>query len=754
MELVWPPELSPDFTAQVAEEVLEKGFCSISAPLEQPELVLENARGISSFALPHLELEEGLLGRRSRSKCAFLGQAQEPLASCLARMEALGDALGAALGEPLGFRALPGLQQRLLREPLARSERRTLSPGPLTEEEVDRGLVEQYLGFLQSRRLSVLYVLSSSGTLELFPQGSKSATVVPLRKETLVVFRQDLFSYSLVQGANDAALQGWVVALREEVAVQGLEGDFEGMEDVFGRPEVQGLAIPIGDQVNIMTFAPMIPGRVSHIANHWNMHMGNTDCYLEMPILRWDIDIYYTSDPERSLVPKSYTKHAGMFPDDEILGFDNTFFGISDKEAMCWPPCLRLCLEKNYEALQMRGYDRKTLKGKRIGIYNADIGIEFDPWTAFQDDPDLWATARPVNQPSAGTLGYFLGVNGPMLCIDTACSSSLVSSNLLFNTMRKKKDPEMKEAVSSSMINCLSPFSFVGLSAAGMLGRMGRSMSFDNSANGYARGEAVCAAVFKSAEGPADAEDRLASFVTGFVNQDGRSASLTAPNGPSQQLCIRSSHRLGGLLPSEVWCTENHGTGTALGDPIEVGSVRSVFWKNRQVPVVVTTGKSHQGHSEASAGLCGIIKTINTILNSTAPPQCHLKFLNSHIDDVGFPGHFPVEVCPLNVQEKGAIGGLNSFGFGGTNSRGEVWAMSKEVQKGRTKRALERATARQSALSVTVSCSACQRPMCFLCGMAMTSSDVHRCSDIREEVSSYDTCSLCYTGSFHFQGIE
>eukprot|EP00437_Effrenium_voratum_P048089 CAMPEP_0181530168 /NCGR_PEP_ID=MMETSP1110-20121109/71440_1 /TAXON_ID=174948 /ORGANISM="Symbiodinium sp., Strain CCMP421" /LENGTH=71 /DNA_ID=CAMNT_0023661187 /DNA_START=4 /DNA_END=216 /DNA_ORIENTATION=- len=71
-----------------------------------------------------------------------------------------------------------------------------------------------------------------------------------------------------------------------------------------------------------MTFAPMIPGRVSHIANHWNMHMGNTDCYLEMPILRWDIDIYYTSDPERSLVPKSYTKHAGMFPDDEILGFD------------------------------------------------------------------------------------------------------------------------------------------------------------------------------------------------------------------------------------------------------------------------------------------------------------------------------------------------------------------------------------------------------------------------------------------------
>eukprot|EP00438_Fugacium_kawagutii_P032462 Skav205441 [mRNA] locus=scaffold2500:311878:314981:+ [translate_table: standard] len=159
------------------------------------------------------------------------------------------------------------------------------------------------------------------------------------------------------------------------------------------------------------------------------------------------------------------------------------------------------------------------------------------------------------------------------------------------------------------------------------------------------------------------------------------------------------------------------GSGTALGDPIEVGSVRAVFSRGREVPLVVTTGKAHQGHSEAAAGLSGITKTVNTIRHNCVPSQNHLNFLNAHIDDAGFVAHFPIECVELNVLEKGVIGGLNSFGFGGTNSRGEVWAMNRAVQNRKANEALgrsDRVKTTQHIAAVTVPCvpwqMTCQGP--------------------------------------------
>ncbi|CAE7219750.1 ppsD [Symbiodinium pilosum] len=718
-------------------------------------MVVDLARQSSSFALPHLEMEEGFLGRRSRSKVAFLGSAEEPLAGCIRNMTELADAVASRLGREAGFQPLPGLQQLLLREPLARGERSTLSPGPLSEEEVERGLVEQYLGFLQTCRLSVLYVLEAEkGCLELYSQGSKTALKVPVAADTLVLFRSDELSYAYVQSGRDVALQGWVLSSQDQVALQGLDGDFEGLQEVFGGPRIQGQIMPVGEQVSIMTAACMIPGQVDGLDQNYIMYSAQTDTFLEIPFMRWDINLYYTSNPEESPVPKSYTKHAGLLSDNEITGFDNDFFDIPTKHASSYPPAIRLCLEKVFESLLARGYTRESLRGRNLPLWVADIGHEFDPFFRFMEDPDTWATARQLGMPSAGLIAYHLNTTGPATCVDTACSSSLVSSNLLYNYMRKRPDPTVTEAVTSSMMTCLAALTFVGLSGAGMLGRTGRCKSFDNSANGYARGEGIVSQVWKVAEDAKDVEDRLGVFVTGFVNQDGRSASLTAPNGPSQQLCVRSSLRLGGLLPAEIVCTENHGTGTALGDPIEVGSVRAVFWKGRDAPVVVTTGKSHQGHSEASAGLSGIMKTVNTIRHWTAPSQCHLQLLNAHIDDGGFPGLFPVECCNLNGDERGIIGGLNSFGFGGTNSRGEIWAMSRAVARRRGEEALSgvQTSEAQARIAVSVPCSVCQKPMCFLCGRALHGSPNHRCADIRAKVASYDTCSDCYTGTFHYQG--
>lgn len=759
-EVLWPGDISTDFADEVVSILLQRGYCKVRAPvLEQRSMVVDMARRKASFALPHMELEEGFLGRRSRSKVAFLAESEseEPLKGCIDTMSNLADAVGLRMGRELGFEALPRLQQLLLREPLARGERSSLSPGPLSDEEVERGLVEQYVSFLRTRRLCVLYVLEAQkGCLELYPQGAKTALKVPVSAGTLVLFRSDELSYAYVQSGHDVALQGWVVSTQDQVALEGIDGDYEGLQDLYGVPRVQGQLMPIADQVNIMSAACKLPACVDSLDQNYIMYSAQTDTFIEIPLLRWDVNLYYTDNPEASPVPKSYTKHAGLLSDNDILGFDNDFFGIPEKHASSYPPCIRLGLEKCFESLQHRGYTKQSIRGQNLPLYVADIGHEFDPFFRYLEDPDTWANGRQLNLPSAGLIAYHLDLRGPAQCVDTACSSSLVSSNLLFNYLRKRPDPSVKEAISASLMTCLAHTTFIGLSGAGMLGRTGRCKSFDNSANGYARGEAITSMVWKVPDEAKDVEERLGLFVTGFVNQDGRSASLTAPNGPSQQLCVRSSLRLGGLLPQEVVCTENHGTGTALGDPIEVGSVRAVFWRNRDAPIIVTTGKSHQGHSEASAGNCGIMKIVNTIRHWTAPAQCHLQNLNAHIDDAGFPGLFPVECCNLSADERGIISGLNSFGFGGTNSRGEIWAMSRSVMRRNSDKALASVRKREGQaqeIAVTVPCNSCGEPMHYLDGRALQGgAGTHHCTDIREDVASYETCSNCYTGAYHYRG--
>jgi acyl transferase domain-containing protein len=299
---------------------------------------------------------------------------------------------------------------------------------------------------------------------------------------------------------------------------------------------------------------------------------------------------------------------------------------------------------------------------------------------------------------------------------------------------------------------------YIGLAAAGMLGRAGRSLTFDMSANGYARGDAQCACIFKVAESSTEIRDRSGVFLGGFVNQDGRSASLTAPNGPSQKLCCEMSHRLNNVKATEVNTQENHGTGTALGDPIEVGSMISVYKKGRgDRPITLTGGKSNQGHSEGCAGLSGILKSLNTLLHSTTPPQCHLGILNHHIDEVGFPGLFPTENVDQNLDVQGCIAGLNSFGFGGTNSHGELWARPRSAaEDGLAEQ--KRSSQQQKVTAVVTECRQCGGPMCYTCGQAFpaepNSTKIHRCADIRTDTSSYDICSLCYKGGYYYRGAD
>jgi len=304
----------------------------------------------------------------------------------------------------------------------------------------------------------------------------------------------------------------------------------------------------------------------------------------------------------------------------------------------------------------------------------------------------------------------------------------------------------------------MNPGAYIGLASAGMLGRKGRSLTFDMSANGYARGDAQAACIFKVTESSTEVRDRSGVFLGGFVNQDGRSASLTAPNGPSQKLCCEMSHRLNNVKATEVNTQENHGTGTALGDPIEVGSMVSVYKKGRgERPITLTGGKANQGHSEGCAGLSGIIKTLNTLLHSTTPSQVHLGVLNHHIDEAGFPGLFSTENVGQRLDVQGAIGGLNSFGFGGTNSHGELWARPRgAAEDGLTEQ--KHSSQQQKLTAIVTECRQCGGPMCYTCAQAFpaepNSSKIHHCADIRVDTNSYGVCSLCYKGAYYYRGAD
>mmetsp|Transcript_112127 Transcript_112127/g.302564 ORF Transcript_112127/g.302564 Transcript_112127/m.302564 type:complete len:662 (+) Transcript_112127:3-1988(+) len=212
---------------------------------------------------------------------------------------------------------------------------------------------------------------------------------------------------------------------------------------------------------------------------------------------------------------------------------------------------------------------------------------------------------------------------------------------------------------------------------AGMVTHMGRCFTFDAGADGFVRGEGFAALHFKVS----DPEDfsRLAMLCGTCMNQDGRSASLTAPHGPSQQECIRHSLREAGIRALDIQIQELHGTGTPLGDPIEVGALRatmmSVHGETRVHPLVKTCSKSHLGHTELCAGGCGMIKCVLMGLYCTAPPNCHIKALNPHIDAAGYPVIFNSEA----VDQGKDVGfhGVSSFGFGGSNARGDIWARAQ-----------------------------------------------------------------------------
>ena len=265
-------------------------------------------------------------------------------------------------------------------------------------------------------------------------------------------------------------------------------------------------------------------------------------------------------------------------------------------------PQQRLLLEATWEALENAGIPATSLQGSRTGVFVGIAGADYHRHVLADRSADTHASTGTLASVAAGRISYVLGLNGPAVSLDTACSSSLVAVHLAARSLRAG---ESDVAIAGGVSLMLSPELTVNFCRAGMLSRDGRCRTFDASADGYVRSEGCGVVVLKRLSDAQRDGDRVLGLVRGSaINQDGRSSGLTAPSGPAQEAVIRAALADAGAEPSDVRYIEAHGTGTPLGDPIEVQAIGAVFGgRSRQDPVLLGSVKTNMGHLEGAAGI-------------------------------------------------------------------------------------------------------------------------------------------------------
>ncbi|MBD2776534.1 non-ribosomal peptide synthetase/type I polyketide synthase [Iningainema tapete] len=406
------------------------------------------------------------------------------------------------------------------------------------------------------------------------------------------------------------------------------------------------------------------PGGINSPEAYWNYCKAGLDAIVEVPKTRWDISKFYDRDPKPG---KMNTRYGGFIQED-ITAFDARFFSISSREATSMDPQQKLLLEVTWEALENANLPPTNLAGDRIGVFVGISGIDhaMKVYKTKYDEIDSFFGTGNALSAAAGRLSYFLNLRGPCMSIDAACASSLVAVHQAICSLRNN---ECKLALVAGVNLILDPAITINLSQSGMMSNDGRCKTFDAAANGYVRGEGCGVLVLKPLSEAKKNGDRILALLRGSaVNHNGASAGLTVPSGPAQQELLRQALADARVAPHQVGYIEAHGTGTSLGDPIEINAIAAVYGQERKQPLYVGSVKTNLGHLEAAAGIAGTIKTILALQHGEIPPHLHFKEPNPLINWQGTPLEIPSQTVPWSNKGEVRIAGVSSFGFSGTNA--------------------------------------------------------------------------------------
>jgi acyl transferase domain-containing protein/acyl carrier protein len=407
------------------------------------------------------------------------------------------------------------------------------------------------------------------------------------------------------------------------------------------------------------------PGNASSPEQYWDLLRDGIDAVGDVPQDRWDVDAVFDPDPA---TPGKTSVTAGGFL-DEVDTFDAAFFGIQDREAERMDPQHRVFLEVAVDALDHAGLPRETLAGSATGVFVASY---FNDYATLQYGDREWIDGRTLtgtlHSVLANRLSYLLDLRGPSISVDTACSSSLVAVHL---ACRSLQSGDSDIALAGGVSLMLTPDMMITLSKVGFMSPSGRCRTFDASADGFIRGEGCGVVVLKRlADAIADGDRVLAVIRGSAVNQDGHSTVISAPNGLAQQSLVRGALENAQIPPERVGFVETHGTGTPLGDPIEVEALAAVLGAPRPDGTSCYLGsvKANLGHLEAAAGVAGLIKVVLALGHGEIPRQVHFSQLNPNLAIEGTSVEIAAEHRVWPTGDLPRVAGVSGFGVGGTNA--------------------------------------------------------------------------------------
>mmetsp|Transcript_119375 Transcript_119375/g.266633 ORF Transcript_119375/g.266633 Transcript_119375/m.266633 type:complete len:952 (-) Transcript_119375:69-2924(-) len=662
-----------------------KGFCVAKIVQSQEELAksFDNLKGLESNGkLGRLaqEVEEGYLGKDGRAKvCWFdpeddLIPGDDLVRRNDANMTTIAEIVQPYTEDMLGFAVAERSPALICVSMNDKDEADFESPFA-----TDKQLQEYYGTWSKSLLRIIHYMGPSSGKATLTKKAGcplnnlEDTYDIEAAPNTILIVREDCFTFAYEEPDEGEAC--WLMSfLLKPGAVWDLDGDLVGDTDIFGGVG-DGPGPPTDPKliVSVCAISLQACGRMTDHHKEWAAYTSGCDGQLEMPFMRFDYAPYY-SDEVDNPQGTTFVKHFSV--QDGIELFDNRIFEISNMESTAMDPMCRQVMEVGYLSIFKIGITKKYCNTNAIHA-SVSVGCDKQEWLNLPEAPRSVATNNQLAI-MANRFNYVFNLKGGSYVTDTACSSSLVALHLGKLNLIEDRWDALSWHLGMGTALRLSIFPFVGSCASHMLSTYGRCLTFDASANGYAKGDGTAAMVIK--RGADCTEERRFAFLRGTqIGQDGRSASMSAPNGPAQEKCIWGAVREARMTPPESTVWDCHGTATSLGDPIEVGAVRKVINRHeRSEPLMIASCKSNFGHLEGGAAAISMNKCVLVVVTCLCAPTVHLRSMNPHLDHSKFQAIFCTELNPYRYSQGHCQ--VSSFGVGGTNTHGIFWGKRQEEE--------------------------------------------------------------------------